>query len=229
MSHSSESSLKQLPEAIFRFLDLNEINLALQDDESNLYVIMFSNPSLPFVVSVTHWARLGESDPIYHLKTTTARHQCLSHSVTRNPRTRGVSNDYLNPNTSSMKMIAWKCQGAGSVAFCNHAYELHRRHRPNILVGFVLGRRTSDNIILFQEVIRTLIKCRDGTRYIASKLDLEKAYDRLEWDFIRELLEFFQILSNLITLIMNMVSSTSFHILWNGSPLPEIVPTRGVR
>nr|POE89596.1 hypothetical protein CFP56_02315 [Quercus suber] len=134
MSHSSESSLEQLPEAIFRFLDLSEINLALQDDESNLYVIMFSNPSLPFVVSVTHWAKLGESDPIYRLKTTTARHQCLSHLATRNPRTREVSNDYLNPNTSSMKMIAWKCQGAGSVAFRNHAYELHRWHRPNILV-----------------------------------------------------------------------------------------------
>ena len=31
-------------------------------------------------------------------------------------------------------MIAWNCQGAGSVAFRNHAYELHRRHRPKILI-----------------------------------------------------------------------------------------------
>ena len=34
---------------------------------------------------------------------------------------------------------------------------------------------------------------------------------------------------NLITLIMNMISSTWFHILWNGMPLPEVVPSRGVR
>ena len=27
---------------------------------------------------------------------------------------------------------------------------------------------------------------------------------------------------------MNMISSTCFHILWNGSPLPDIVPSRGV-
>ena len=60
-------------------------------------------------------------------------------------------------------------------------------------------------------------------------MDLEKTYDRLEWDFIRESLEFFQLPPNLITLIMNMVSSTHFHILWNGGPLPEIVLTRGVR
>ena len=33
-----------------------------------------------------------------------------------------------------MKMIAWNCQGAGSVTFRNHAYELHCRHRPNILI-----------------------------------------------------------------------------------------------
>ena len=33
-----------------------------------------------------------------------------------------------------MKMIAWNCQGAGSVAFCTHAYKLHRRHRLDILI-----------------------------------------------------------------------------------------------
>ena len=46
----------------------------------------------------------------------------------------GVPNDYLNPNTSSMKMINWNCQGVGSVTFRKHAYELHRRQRPNILI-----------------------------------------------------------------------------------------------
>ena len=47
-------------------------------------------------------------------------------------------------------------------------------------VGFVLGCRTSDNIILVQEVIRTLRYRRGRTGYVAIKLDLEKAYDRLE-------------------------------------------------
>ena len=28
---------------------------------------------------------------------------------------------------------------------------------------------------------------------------------------------------------MNMISSTRFHVLWNGSPLPEVVPSRGLR
>ena len=96
-------------------------------------------------------------------------------------------------------------------------------------VGFVPGRRMSDNIIIVQEVIRTLISRRGRTGHVALKLDLEKAYDQLEWSFIRETLEYFQVPLNLIILIMNMISSTRFHILWNGSPLPEVVPSRGIR
>ena len=33
-----------------------------------------------------------------------------------------------------MKMIVWNCEGNGNVAFQNHAYELHRRHCPQILI-----------------------------------------------------------------------------------------------
>ena len=94
--------------------------------------------------------------------------------------------------------------------------------------GFVLGRRTSDNIILVQEVIQTLKPKRGRAGYVALKLDLEKAYDRLEWSFIQESLEFFQLPPNLITLIINMISSTRFHILRNRTPLPEVVPSQGV-
>ena len=113
---------------------------------------MFSNPNLPFVVSVKHWARLGEIDPVYRLKMATTRHQCPTRSVTRNQRTWGVPNNYLNPNTSSMKMIAWNCQGAGSVAFHNHAYELHHRHRPDILI--IVEPRIAEEQV--QVVINTL-------------------------------------------------------------------------
>ena len=91
------------------------------------------------------------------------------------------------------------------------------------------GRRTSDNIIIVQEVIRTLISRRGRTGYVVIKLDLEKAYDRLEWNYIQDTLEFFQLPPTLITLIMNMVTSTRFHILWNGTPLPAVMPSRGIR
>lgn len=42
-SSFSVGSPEQLPEAIFRFLDLSEINIALREEEPKLYIIMFSN------------------------------------------------------------------------------------------------------------------------------------------------------------------------------------------
>ena len=51
-----------------------------------------------------------------------------------------------------MKMIAWNCQGAGSVTFRNHAYELHCRHRPEILI--ILEPRIAEE--RGQTVINTL-------------------------------------------------------------------------
>ena len=86
----------------------------------------------------------------------------------------------------------------------------------------------SDNIILVQEIIRKLMHKRGKNGYVALKLDLDKAYDHLEWSFIKESIEFFQVPPNLITLIMNMISSTRYHIQWNGVPLLEVIPSRGV-
>ena len=127
------------------------------------------------------------------------------------------------------------------ISLCNTLYKLlsciiMHRLKPYMAeainccqAGFVSGHRTSDNIIIVQEVIRTLISRRGRTGYVALKLDLEKAYDHLEWSFIQETLEFFQVPPNLIALIMNMISSTCFHILWNGSPLSKVVPSRVIR
>ena len=72
-----------------------------------------------------------------------------------------------------------------------------------------------------------MVESLDPRGHVAFKLDLEKAYDRLKWSFIQETLEFFQIPPRLIQLIMNMLSSTCFHIMWNGTLLPAIVPSKG--
>jgi len=85
------------------------------------------------------------------------------------------------------------------------------------------------NIILAQEIIRTMVRKRGQNGYVMLKLDLAKAYDRLEWSFIQESLKFFQVPPVLIKLIMNMIISTQYHIQWNEALLPEVIPSRGVR
>ena len=58
------------------------------------------------------------------------------------------------------------------------------------------------------------------------KIDLEKAYDKLEWSFIRETLI---IREDLIDLIMSCVTLVSTSILFNEEVLDPIYPTRGIR
>ena len=82
------------------------------------------------------------------------------------------------------------------ISLCNTLYKLVSRiivqwlkpYMAEVInpcqAGFVPGRRTSDNIIIVQEVIRTLISRQGQTGYVALKLDLEKAYDQLEWHYI---------------------------------------------
>ena len=74
MQEGSDSamSLEALLEAIFCFLDLNEINIALKEEEAKIYITMFSNQSLPLIMSILYWPRLAKLKPMYWIKTMTA-------------------------------------------------------------------------------------------------------------------------------------------------------------
>jgi hypothetical protein len=55
--------------------------------------------------------------------------------------------------------------------------------------AFVLGRLISDNILIAYELTHFLINKREGNLgYAAIKLDMSKAYDRVEWCFLREMM-----------------------------------------
>jgi exonuclease III len=95
--------------------------------------------------------------------------------------------------------------------------------------SFIPGRKASDNVIMVQEIIHSMSLSRSKIGYMAIKIDLEKAYDRLEWSFIRLTLQFFKFPSDWIDLIMSCVSSTSLSVLVNGERLTEFAPSRGIR
>ena len=46
--------------------------------------------------------------------------------------------------------------------------------------GFVHGRRATDNYIVTQEMIHYISQRKDNINLMATKIDLEKAYDKLE-------------------------------------------------
>ena len=82
--------------------------------------------------------------------------------------------------------------------------------------SFVPGRHITDNIIITQEVVHSMrtMKGRDG--FMAVKVDLEKAYDRLGWNFIADTLNDIGIPGRLISVIMKCLTGTTMQIRWNG-------------
>ena len=59
--------------------------------------------------------------------------------------------------------------------------------------GFVPGRRVTDNYIITQELIRYINQRKGKKNLMATKIDLDKAYDKLEWSFIKYTLFFLSI------------------------------------
>ena len=64
--------------------------------------------------------------------------------------------------------------------------------------------------------------------FMAVKLDLEKAYDRLEWCFIHKMLQAFHFPPKISKLIMTCVTSSSTSILFNSGALERFEPSRGI-
>ena len=86
-----------------------------------------------------------------------------------------------------------------------------------------------DNAIVMQEIIHTMGRIKGKGGYMALKIDLEKAYDKLEWGFIRGMLIRYNFPDNLIEIIVSCISSVSTSLLFNGGSLEPFKPSRGIR
>jgi len=127
------------------------------------------------------------------------------------------------------------------IGLCNVVYKLITKCIVNRLKGvlpdmispvqssFVPGRQITDNVIIMQEVLHSMRRKTGAMGLMAIKLDLEKAYDRLRWDFLHSTLLKMQLPDLLIRTIMQCVSTCSLNILWNGEPSGAFTPSRGIR
>lgn len=93
--------------------------------------------------------------------------------------------------------------------------------------GFVAGRQILDGILLVNEVVHSLRTTKKLGMLI--NLNLAKAFDKINWDFIKAILTAFGFGDNFIQWIMGLISSSFFSILLNGSPSKCFTPTRGIR
>lgn len=127
------------------------------------------------------------------------------------------------------------------ISLCNAVYKVVRKivnvHlRPyleklisSLQSAFVPGRKGIDNAIIVQELIHSISRKKGTVGYMAIKIDLEKAYDKLEWSFILKRLMEINLPQELIDLIMSCVCSVSSLVLFNGGCLEPFYPSKGIR
>lgn len=81
--------------------------------------------------------------------------------------------------------------------------------------GFVKGRLISDNILLAQELTQSLnVKTRGGNMIL--KMDMMKAYDRLNWSFLDQILKAFGFSGMWIDMMGRTLKNNFFSVLRNG-------------
>lgn len=103
--------------------------------------------------------------------------------------------------------------------FSRIIHERIKRVLPEIVsheqAGFVQGRSIVENILLVQEII-TEIRKRGKHPNIVIKLDMMKAYDRVEWFFLTKVLRRMGFDERIIDMVYRLVGNNWFSILLNG-------------
>ncbi|XP_074301569.1 uncharacterized protein LOC141632969 [Silene latifolia] len=93
--------------------------------------------------------------------------------------------------------------------------------------AFTPNRFIQDNILLAHDIFNSFKRKKGNGGWIAIKLDMEKAYDRLEWNFIEETFKQMGFNAKWISWIMACINTVSYAVLVNGTPGDVFKPTRG--
>jgi len=128
------------------------------------------------------------------------------------------------------------------IALCNVLYKLIAKVLANRLKNvlhkcvsdnqsaFVPGRSILDNAMIAIEVIHHM-KISKGVRdkNVALKLDISKAYDRIDWLYLKEVMIKMGFASCWIRWIMMCVETVDYSVIVNNESVGPIFPGRGLR
>jgi len=92
--------------------------------------------------------------------------------------------------------------------------------------AFVFGRLITDNVLIAYEMNHFMQNKRSGEDgYAALKLDMSKAYDRVEWAFMEKIMRRLGFHERWTSLIMKCITTVTYRIRVNGGLTELIVPT----
>ena len=128
------------------------------------------------------------------------------------------------------------------ISLCNVIYKIINKviaHRLKPMLNsiisetqsaFIADRLISDNILIaFESLHHMKTNCIRKKGFMAMKLDMSKAYDKVEWCFLEQILLKLGFQESWVDLIMECVTTVSYSILVNGEPKGLIKPSRGLR
>ena len=105
---------------------------------------------------------------------------------------------------------------------------------PNLILehqrAFLSDRLISDNILVAFETLHYMRNHNQGkSRFMALKLDMSKAYDRVEWEYMERVMIKIGFHARWIQLMMRCITTASYSVLINGQPHGHITLTCGLR
>jgi hypothetical protein len=127
------------------------------------------------------------------------------------------------------------------ISLCNTVYKviakiLVSRLRPllaNMISpcqsAFIPDRWIAENQLIVQELLHIFKRRKVKGGFVAMKVDLQKAYDRVNWSFLEIVMTKFGFNETFTNWIMQCVSTVSFSILINGGKTEYFRPSRGLR
>ncbi|CAB4293510.1 unnamed protein product [Prunus armeniaca] len=128
------------------------------------------------------------------------------------------------------------------ISLCNYSYKIISKILANRLqpfldkfispqqCAFIPGRQIQDNVLVAHEAFHSL-KIRRKTKIfeMGLKLDMSKAYDRIEWDFVQAVLLKMGFARQWVGWVMRCLSSVEFAVIVNGKVGSYFNLTRGLR
>lgn len=127
------------------------------------------------------------------------------------------------------------------ISLCNTVYKIATKVIVNRLKplipywispnqnSFIKGRGPDVNLVVASEILHSMNKKKGKNGWFALKIDLEKAYDRIEWSFVKTCLRNLNLSDSSIDLIMSCISQSSSSILVNGRQTDSFKHSRGLR
>ncbi|KAE8687020.1 hypothetical protein F3Y22_tig00111027pilonHSYRG00770 [Hibiscus syriacus] len=171
----------------------------------------------------------------------------VSHSVCNMVKKVFAGGDIEVDINKTMIILIPKIEALGTfvdfrpISLCTVMYKLltkiivrRIKHLMPILImlnqtSFIVGCSIIENVIINQEVVHSMQQLKTNQGWMAIKVDLEKDFDHLRWDFIQDSLTDDGFPASTIRVIMHCITSASMKIQWNSEYTPDFKTQRGIR